>query len=109
MILSPEYLKQLRNNQLKNHVNKLVKMQQAYFGLETLQAISTHFLSSKTMLSFVRLTYTVIRYVLFQAGLTDIINMQASRDQRELTEYDVKSQNSFTSARKSNIASSFKR
>lgn len=28
MILSGEYLKQLKNNQLKNHVAKLIKIQQ---------------------------------------------------------------------------------
>ena len=32
MILSPDYLKQLRNSQLKNHLNKLVKIQTQYFG-----------------------------------------------------------------------------
>lgn len=32
MILSNEYLIQLANNQLKNHVNKLIKIQKQFFG-----------------------------------------------------------------------------
>jgi hypothetical protein len=65
MILSPEYLKQLKNNQLKNHVNKLVRIQQQYFGMDSLHQVSTHYRSNKSMLVFVRLVFTVIRYVLF--------------------------------------------
>jgi hypothetical protein len=109
MILSPEYLKQLKNNQLKNHVNKLIKIQQQYFGTETLHQVSTHFRSSKNMLTFVRLVFTVIRYVLFQTGLHDLINMQTVRDHKDLTEYDSKSQNSFTSAKRSFMEGSFMR
>lgn len=101
MILSPEYLKQLKNNQLKNHVNKLVKIQQQYFGMDTLHQVSTHYRSNKSMLVFVRLVFTVIRYVLFQTGLLELINMQTVKEHKDMTEYDSKSQNSFTSAKPS--------
>lgn len=69
MILSPEYIKQLKSNQLKNHISKLVKIQQQYFGLEPQKTIIAQYSHSKSMQALVRLCYTVVRFVLFQAGM----------------------------------------
>jgi len=55
------------------------------------------------MLTFVRLVFTVIRYVLFQSGLTQLINLTTIKERREMPEFDLKSQNSFASARRSTV------
>ena len=47
MILSPDYLKQLKTNQLKNHVHKLVKIQKAHFGLSTQAKVLAKYKSNK--------------------------------------------------------------
>ena len=43
MICSQDYLKQLKNNQLKNHIGKLVRIQQQYFGMDTLHQVQKHY------------------------------------------------------------------
>jgi hypothetical protein len=108
MILSSDYLKQLKSNQLKNHTSKLIKLQQHYFGMETLHQVESHYMSNKAMHAFVRLCYCVVRYVLSQAGLEDYVCMHTLKV-KEVgeKEYDTKSQNSFTSAQKSYMGSNF--
>lgn len=98
MILSPEYLKQLKSNQLKNHISKLTKIQSQYFGMDTFNQIQTHYLSSRSNLALVRLTFTVVRYVLFQSGNLQSINMLAPRTKLEVKNMiESKSNTSFTS------------
>ena len=56
------------------------------------------------MLIFVTLCYTVIRYVLFQSGLLEYINMMAPQDPKEYMDIDNKSslsKNSFSTSKKS--------
>lgn len=100
MILSQEYLRQLKNNQLKNHINKLLKLQQQYFGLEPLQTIIAQYSHSKTMQSFVRLCYTVTRYVLYQTGMHDCICMHMPKESKEVIDWDTRSNNSHISGGK---------
>ena len=68
MILSQDYLKQLKTQQLKNHLSKLSKIQTQYFGLETKEQVCKHFQTNKNFQIIANLCYTVIRYVLYQAG-----------------------------------------
>ena len=103
MICSQDYLKQLKNNQLKNHIGKLVRIQQQYFGMDTLQQVQKHYQSNKNMLIFVTLCYTVVRYVLFQSGLLEYINMMAPQDQKDYMEDNKssRSKNSLSTSKRS--------
>lgn len=65
MILSGDYLQQLKNNQLKNHLNKLTKIQDLHFGPQSLSHVIKPFQSSKNFSLIVTLSYNVLRYVLF--------------------------------------------
>ena len=68
MILSQDYLKQLKSQQLKNHLSKLTKIQVQYFGTESKEQVCRHFNTNKNFQIIVNLCYTIIRYVLYQAG-----------------------------------------
>lgn len=48
MILSQDYLKQLKTQQLKNHLNKLIKIQEQYFGQDSQQQVLHHYQSCKS-------------------------------------------------------------
>ena len=86
MILSQDYLKQLKSGQLKNHLNKLIKLQAQYFGLDSHHQVLKQFLNQKNFKNIVNIVFTIVRYVLFQAGRTDLINMG---DQEETEEENI--------------------
>lgn len=52
------------------------------------------------MQSFVRLTYTVTRYVLYQTGMLDCICMHMPKESRDLMDFETKSNNSYISGGK---------
>ena len=54
MILSEDYLVQLKSCQLKNHVNKLIKIQKQFFGTEPQKKILGKFKTNKNFQLIVR-------------------------------------------------------
>lgn len=99
MICSQDYLKQLKSNQLKNHVCKLQRLQSEYFGMDSHSKVLKHFQTNKFMQILANLVFTVTRYVLFQSGKTDFINIgTVPKDQDD---GDNKSCKSFVSNMKS--------
>lgn len=65
MILSPDYLQQLKNNQLKNHIHRLLKIQKLYFGQEALPKVLSKYQSHKNLQILVNLCFQILRYVLY--------------------------------------------
>jgi len=88
MILSQDYLKQLKNNQLKNHTIKLIKIQKQYFGLDSHAKVMGKYKGHKTFQTIVNLCFNILRYVLFQSEKTEFINMKAHV---EVEEQDIRS------------------
>ncbi len=65
MILSSDYLKQLKNSQLKNHLNKLIKIQNQYFGLNSMENVQKQFTTNKNFQLIATIRFTVPRHVLY--------------------------------------------
>lgn len=75
MILSRDYIVQVKSDQLKNHLSKMVKLQVQYFGNKTKTQILRTYQTNKNFQQIVNLCYCIIRYVLFQAGREDLLNL----------------------------------
>lgn len=77
MILSKDYLMQVKSEQLKNHLSKMAKIQVQYFAGKTKSQVLRQFQTNKNFSTIVNLCYCIVRYVLFQAGKGHLLNLTA--------------------------------
>ena len=75
MIISKDYLVQVKSDQLKNHLNKMTKIHQQYFGDKTKSQVLRQFQTNKNFQTIVNLCFCIIRYVLYQAGKGHLLNL----------------------------------
>ena len=75
MILSKDYLLQVKSEQLKNHLSKIAKIQLQYFADKTKSQVLRQFQTNKNFSTIVNLCYCIVRYVLFQAGKGHLLNL----------------------------------
>ena len=74
-VLSKYYIGKLKANQLSKHLDKLVKINENYFGLKTKMDILAPFRSAKTK-SIVNACFCIVRFVLNRAGKKSLLNLR---------------------------------
>ena len=106
MILSDDYLFQLKNHQLKNHVNKLIKIQKNFFGQDSLAKSLKRFKTSKNYQIIVNLCFNILRFVLYESNKYDHINLRGNYDVNEYFDCNSVSSHNSKSIPRFNIVQS---
>ena len=104
MILSQDYLNQLRQGQLKNHLNKLMKIQDQYFGLASHEQVLRQFQTNKNFQQIANVCFTIGRYVLFEAGKRELLNF-GQQETADAQETGQGTSRTFTSNKRSSKSS----